>query len=487
MNVSMNTWLENRWDALRTNFWFLPGMMAAAAVVACLLLLHVDSVIGESFPLLQAGSIEGVRTLLGVLIGAMVTAVSIVFSTTVVVLTLAASQLGPRLLRTYVRDRSNQVLFGVFMATLFYSLTAMFVVGRMSPTGNLPNLTILGAFGLTCASLIVLIYFIHHVARAIQAPNVILSVSAELRRLIARTYPLEPPEGSEEPVTENIDEKLPEHAVSIAAETSGYMQAIDTDGLMKLTQEQDIVVRTLHRPGHFVMECDTLAEVYSAEEVEQAVVERIRAMIQWRPERKLDLDTHAGIQSKFIMGHRRTATQDVEFVLMELVEIALRALSPGINDPFTAMTCVDRLTEALRRLAPRYIPSRYRYDDGGTLRLIVDRTSFRGFCNAAFHQIRQHAASNTAVLIRMLEDLRLLLAVTRTEEQKAVVWKHACMIRRAAERLPEPEDRKDVEERFNDLARDAGHPDAHPEERLRDEGRPSPPQPQENENTTPVR
>lgn len=459
----MNTWLENKWDALRTNFWFLPGVMAVLAVAVCLAFLQIDRAIGDRFPLLSAGSVEGVRTLLGVLIGAMVTAVSIVFSTTVVVLTLAASQLGPRLLRTYVRDRSNQALIGVFIATLFYSLTAMFVVGRMAPAGNLPNLTVLGAFALTCASLIVLIYFIHHVAQSIQAPNVILAVSAELNELIDRTYTETLPDGAAEPLDKNVEERLPEHPVSVPAKSSGYLQAIDTDGLMRLADEQDMVVRTLHRPGHFVMEKDVLADIYSSEEVEEAVLERVRQMFSWKTEQKLQVAAHRGIQSKFIMGYRRTPTQDVEFVMMELVEIALRALSPGINDPFTAMTCIDRLAEALRRLARRSIPPAYRYEQGGRLRLIVDHTSFEGLCNAAFHQIRQHAASNAAVLIRLLEDLRLVILETRTEEQKSVVWRHACMVRRAAERLPEPEDRKDVDERFRRLARDAGYPEEFPE------------------------
>ncbi len=135
-----------------------------------------------------AGSINTMRSTLAVLIGALVTALSIAFSSTVVVLTLAASQIGPRLLRIYVRDRSNQILIGIFSSAVFYNLFALYVIGRIDESGSVPNLTILGAFLMTCAALLVLIYFIHHVARSIQAPNVILSIARELKTLIDSTY-----------------------------------------------------------------------------------------------------------------------------------------------------------------------------------------------------------------------------------------------------------------------------------------------------------
>lgn len=187
--MKTSTWFQNKWDSFRSNFWFLPALMSTGAMALCLVLLSIDRRIGFILPFTGAGSLNSMRSILAVLIGALVTTLSIAFSSTVVVLTLAASQLGPRLLRIYVRDKSHQVLIGIFSSAVFYNLTALFVVGRLDDSGGVPNLTILGAFGMTCAALFVLIYFIHHVARSIQAPNVILSVATELRALIRSTYP----------------------------------------------------------------------------------------------------------------------------------------------------------------------------------------------------------------------------------------------------------------------------------------------------------
>jgi uncharacterized membrane protein len=429
--MKTNTWFQNKWDSFRGNFWFLPTTMSIAAIVVCLLLLQFDQRVGFILPETGAGSLNSMRSVLAVLIGALVTALSIVFSSTVVVLTLAASQLGPRLLRTYVRDRSNQVLIGIFSSTVFYNLTALFVLGRLQESGGIPNFTVLGGFLMTCAALFVLIYFIHHVARNIQVPNVILNVSQELLNLIRNTYPeIEGKEAATEEVT-NERSELPETVTPIHAVSSGYIQAVSTAVLMDLAKENNLVIQTMHRPGHFIIRKEVLARVHSNE----PVPEEVESMIA----------------NCFILGNTRTATQDVEFVMIEIVEIAVRALSPGINDPFTARTCVDRLAEALCLLADRQQPNTDHFDDEGNLRLILDQGTFESFCGAAFHQIRQHASSDVYVLLHMMESLVRIMEHVRNIEQKKVLWHHAEMIHNAGQRLAEEWDRKDLEELFSQI------------------------------------
>lgn len=431
--MKTSTWFQNKWDSFRSNFWFLPTVMSAGAMVLCLVLLAIDERIGFMLPSMGAGSLNAMRSILAVLIGALVTALSIAFSSTVVVLTLAASQLGPRLLRIYVRDRSNQVLIGIFSSTVFYNLTALFVVGRLDVAGGVPNLTILGAFGMTGAALFVLIYFIHHVARSIQAPNVILSVAAELRALIRATYPDQNRLGdsSLQKDSEDLVSSLPALVGSAVSPRSGYVQAVDVNKLLDLAIAHSCTVRTLCRPGDFVMEGEGLADMHGEEPLDEAA--------------------YGLIASGFIVGNHRTATQDVEFVLMELVEIAVRALSPGINDPFTAGTCVDRLTEALCLLSERGVPNLREYDEVGKLRLLIDHAGFNRFCDTAYHQIRQHAASETSVLIRLIESMEKVMRHTKKSDQRQSLWRHACMVRRAGERLVEPDDRADVDRRFQSL------------------------------------
>ncbi len=425
--MKTSTWFQNKWDAFHSNFWFLPATISMMAILACLFLLQLDQRVGFILPETGSGSLNSMRSVLAVLISALVTALSIVFSSTVVVLTLAASQLGPRLLRTYVRDRSNQILIGVFSSTVFYNLTALFVLGRLQESVGIPNFTILGGFLMTCAALFVLIYFIHHVARNIQAPNVILSVSQELKYLIQRTYP----EITEDKKETSVKPETSDIQIPILSTRSGYIQAVDVPSLIGLASEHDMVITTLHRPGQFIIQKEPLAKVHITD---------------------LPGELLSNIEQCFIFGDNRTATQDVEFVMIEIVEIAVRALSPGINDPFTACTCLDRLAEALCLLADREQPEIYHHDKEGNLRLILDQPTFGSFCDASFHQIRQQASSDVYVLIHMMESLQRIMTHVKTIEQKQSLWRHAEMINSAGLGLPQERDRQDLENRFKLLS-----------------------------------
>jgi len=448
----MRVWVENKWDVLRTNFWVLPGMMALLSIAACLFLLRLDAELSYPLSWLTVGSLDSARALLAAMIGAVMTALSVVFSITIVALTLAASQLGPRLLRNFMRDPSNQRVLGVFVATLTYCLTALFAVGGANPSIGLPNVTVLGAFALTLCSIAALVFFIHHIAQSIQAPNVVLAVSRELDDLIERMYPEKAKEGHEG-VEDDGDEVLGEARV-VPAERSDYIQAIDIPMLMNTARDQSVILQTLRHPGDFVIEGEPLANVYSAEEVTGPLANRIRSTFIMGGDRtsafpiELMRGPLAGrIRSLIIMGGGRTATQDIEFLIMQLVEMATRALSPGINDPITAGNCIERLGAALCRIQGRHIPLARHYDEDGQLRLITDRVTFARLCDVAFDQIRQYGGGSASVLIRLLEILDVMAHQARTEEQRRAVWRHANMAHRAAAELPEPLDRSRASER----------------------------------------
>ncbi|MFP4026863.1 MAG: DUF2254 domain-containing protein [Candidatus Brocadiia bacterium] len=453
----MKTWAANKWDLLKDNFLFVPLAMCAIAVVTCLTLSYVDTQItlpqSGLLSLLRSGNAEGVRSLLTALVGSLMTALCIVFSITVVALTLAASQLGPRLLRNFMRDRSNQVILGVFVATFLYCLLTLRLVGQATSPEQLPHLTVVGGFALACAALAVLVYFIHHVALSIQSPQVITSVARELMDLIDRSFP-EP--GDEQPEKPDIPDDVSSDFRQVTADWDGYIQAIDEQGLIRIAEECDVILKILCRPGHFVAKGEEVAQVYSAEEQEEArdhAVQAIRGSFAWTHDRS-DIAarytvSREAVRRTVIQGSRRNAIQDLEFVMMQLVEIATRALSPGINDPFTAMTCIDRLGAAMCEIARRPMPPTSRFDDDGNLRLILDQTDFQGLCRAAFCQIRQHAHDNAAVSIRLLEALHRIAKQTRTDEQRQAVWQHAQMVNRAGQKLPEPLDQENVADRFD--------------------------------------
>ena len=454
----MKTWFENKWDLFRTNFLFLPLLMSGASVVFFLGLTvldsHVDLPASGPARWLRAGSAAGVRALLTAMVGALVTALSVVFSITIVALTLAASQLGPRLLRNFMRDRGNQVILGVFVSTFLYCLLALRLVGRTDAPDQLPHITVLGAFVLACAAFGVLIYFIHHVARSIQAPSVITSVCAELESEIERIFP-EPSEDDDTAPEPPSEKEFPPRQGLVTSDWDGYLQAIDVDGLIEVACRADVILRVLRRPGHFLVRGEPLVEVHSATEVEEEMdytAQAIRRSLVWGQLRSTSPVRKAlppqTIRRSLILGKRRTATQDIEFVMLQLVEIAVRALSPGINDPITAMTCIDRLSAVFCRIARRRMPRAHHYDETGNLRLILNNTDFEGLCNAAFDQIRQHARSDAAVLIRLLEGLHRIAKQARTDNQRAAIWRQAEMVHRAAMELPEPLDRQSAKERF---------------------------------------
>jgi len=407
--------------------------MALAALLLSLALVTVDTHItvdfGVTFRWLNIGSIEGVRTLLATLVGSLVTVLALVFSITIVALTLAASQLGPRLLRNFMRDRSNQGVIGVFTATFLYTLVALLSVGRLEARGVVPHITVFGAFILTTLSVAVLVYFIHHVSESIQAPNVVVAVSRELESAIRRLYPEDVPAADTSEPIEPSREIWSSEAGQAVSSRSAYVQAINEGRLVLVSRELDAVIEVAVRPGDFVVAEQPLATIYG--------------------EQELDEDTVREIREAFYLGDRRTATQDIEYVLMQLVEIAVRALSPGINDPFTAMTCVDRIGSALRLMASRREPPRRLLDDDGVVRVALDRTDFDGVLDTGFLQIRQHAAPHAAVLVRMLEALRSIADGTRTETQRAAVRKHADAVARAGGKLADELDRRDVAGRYH--------------------------------------
>lgn len=452
----MRTWLANKWDLFKDNFLFVPLAMAVGSVIACVALSYVDAQVElpekGMLSLLRSGSAEGVRSLLTALVGSLMTALSVVFSITVVSLTLAASQLGPRLLRNFMRDRSNQLILGVFVATFLYCLLTLRLVGQANRPEELPHLTVIGGFVLACCALCVLVYFIHHVALSIQAPQVITSVSAELMGIIENAF-VSPEE--EAPEEAQLPEGLASDYITMRADWNGYLQAIDEEGLTRIATSHDVVLKVMCRPGHFVTRGEAIARVYCSKEIEEPPDFSIRQTFAWAKDRSDALMeknvSSEAVRKTVILGSRRSATQDLEFVMMQLVEIATRALSPGINDPFTAMTCIDRLGAALCEIARRRMPPSGRFDEEGNLRVLLDRTDFQGLLAAAFNQIRQHADGNAAVIIRLLEAFHRISKQVRTREQQEAVWQQAQMVYRAAQKLPEPLDQQNASERFKTI------------------------------------
>jgi uncharacterized membrane protein len=426
------------WEKLKTSYWFVPAIMLLAAAGLALVMLTIDAAyFAEPREIwwLYAGGTEGARTLLATVAGSIITVTGVVFSISTAVLAQVSSQFGPRILRNFMRDPGNQVTLGTFVATFVYCLLVLRSIGGSNDTA-VPHLAVTVAVLLSVASIGVLIYFIHHVSFTIQAPQVAAAVWSDVDDALDRMFPenlgrgLAPSEGQGETA---FPPDFDQDSRAIAAPKTGYIQAVDEQDLMSVATRHDLRLKLLYRPGHFVIAGNPLVWGWPAGRAEGCA---------------------AQIQQAFIVGRYRTPEQDVEFAIHQLVEIAVRALSPGINDPFTACNCVDWLGDALCRIADEELEPACRYDEQHVLRILVEAVTFAGAVGAAFNQIRQYGRTSAAVTIRLLEAISAVALRTRTEEQREALRRQAMIIERDSRAaLTVEEDRQDVSNRFQTAIR----------------------------------
>jgi len=395
------------------------------------------------------GSADAARQILTAIAAAVITVVGLVFSITIVALTLASTQFGPRMLRNFVRDRGTQVTLGTFVATFVYAVLALGSIGHGRRGDFVPHLCVTVALGMVVAAVGVLLYFIHHIAKTIQLPQVIASIAGDLSAAIgtevdARSGSAATVEAG--PSVVELHTRLAENGAVVPAGRSGYLQFVAYPDLVNIASQSDAVVRLLHRPGHFVVEGLPLAEVWPSDAA---------ARVARRLERA------------HVTGPHRTLAQDLTFAIDQLVEIAIRALSPAVNDTFTAMTCIDWLTDGLCKISSRWNPRLVHRDGLGYVRVIAAEVRYDRFVERAFDKIRQAGRGMPAILIRQLEGLGRIMRYTADDAHRGVLIEQAAMILRAGEEsVPEPSDRAAVRRRYDALlAETTAAADAGPHDR----------------------
>ncbi len=416
MNILFLKW----WDLLRSSFWFVPGLMTLGSVGLALAMVALDDVVSDrwldSLGWAYTGGAEGASAVLSAIAGSMMGIAGVVFSMTLVALSLASSQFGPRLLRNFMRDSTNQVVLGTFVATFMYCLLVLRTI-RFGDDAVVPQLSVTLAVGLALLSLGVLIYFIHHVSVSIQADEVVTRVGNELLSGINRLFPEKEDEPNESPYADPdspaLNAALDDQSCGIAADVDGYLQFIDLDALARLASKNDAILRVERRPGEYLTSGVCLLSVWPAKQVTEGLVDSARAA--------------------FGIGSQRTPAQDIEFMIDQLVEVAVRALSPGVNDPFTAIRCIDRLGSALCRFAEREPPSPHHFDAQGRLRLTAPPVTFNRFIDCAFNAIRAYGRADFQVMTRLLETIATITHSVRRPEYRASLRRHADVIAEEAD------------------------------------------------------
>ena len=430
------------WEDIRGSYWFVPGVMALGALLLSLGTIALDGYfqtdVLRSLSFVWRGGPAGARGILETVAGSMITVAGVTFSITMVALSFASSQFGSRLLRSFMADTRNQLVLGTFIATFIFCLLILRTVrGADGGSEFVPYLSVTTGMLLGLVSLLVLIYFIHHMALSMQAPYVIGEVATDLLNSIDRLFPSETgrpaPASHKDPEEIDLPDDFDDQARPLHSERNGYIQAIDDDELMRIACQNDLLIKVLNRPGHFIMKGDRLACAGPGE---------------WMDEKMESL-----INQSFIVGKQRTLTQDVEFGIEQLVEVAERSLSPGINATFTAMTCIDWLGAALARLMKKGFPSPYRYDAGGNLRIFFVRPlTLEGVINTTFDQIRQSGRNHVPIRIRLLEKIAALIEETENEQARQALERQARMIQQENhDGQPAWDDQQDVHLRYQKI------------------------------------
>lgn len=431
-------------DTLLRNFWFLPGLMMAGGIglyglAASFNGTHWVQVLKEN-GIIYAGGVGEARAILTVVAQTMVAIASLSFATVAVVLTLATSQFGHRLIRSFMRDKPTQFAFGVFIATFIYCLLVLHAVRGAGPDATLPGLSVSIAFYLAVVAGATLIFFTHHVAQMIAAPSVIAEVGEEMDATIDRAWPEEPPQplrNVEAGALDALLEKIERDGTPVYGAAPGYIQTLDTTGLVALAAEHEAVIELTRRPGDYLFDGSMVARVWPGESGSDKLAARIC--------------------KSMVIGKHRTPVQDLQFAFNQIAEIAVRAMSPALNDPFTALDCVNRIGAGIARLARRNAPSPCQVGDDGQLRLIIKPVGFEELVNAAFTPVRNYSRESVIVTLQMLRAIEELAPLLGSDSQRRAVALQAALIRRGADGgLAEAHDREATQLAYENVLRKLG-------------------------------
>lgn len=421
--------LRKIWLDLKGSYWFLPTLFSLGTAALSVLTIWLDLrgagwwFAGTGW--LESSGVEGARSLLTVIASAMIAMASTVFAITIAAVAYASGNYGPRLLTNFMNDRGNQVSLGVFIATFVYALSILRVVdGGDNDTGAagsevfIPQLSLFVAALMVIFAVGVLVYFLHHIPASIRINTVVAGIGRNLLNDIDRRFP------------DDFDGEEPQPAppgVAVPPTTTGYVEIVDYATLDRCAEECGLTIRLAVRTGDFVHPAVSLAQV-AGSDVSEELADRIR--------------------DAFAIGASRTRAQDLEYLIDELVEIALRALSPGINDPFTAVSAIHWMGAAMARLADRNLcrgPEQHRYERSRVQPLADD---FDHFLRRAFGAVRPSAAGSPIAAKMFLDAIApVALAARSAERRRLVVAEARRLVEQAEEALSGPS-LEDVRERL---------------------------------------
>ena len=411
---------RHRWDRLMVSFWFAPAFMALGAVLLAWAMYWLDSRVpnaalqGSRFVL--AGTPGELRSALLSMAGTVLATAGVVFTLLTLPLSTVAAQYGSRLLRVFLGDRTTQFVLGMFVGTFVYCIAAALSIPPVDVEPEAPQLTATLGVYLMLATFATLILLVQHISTMLQAPNIAAAAGAELRDAVRATITEEDTSGDDGKSgsethlnAQGIPAALAEtEGYPVRVRSTGYIQFIDPDIMLTLALEKNLVIRLLHKPGHYVQSGAVVALIWPAERVDERLDKLMRRAFQ--------------------VGNGRTPTQDLEYAVNQLTEMAVRAMSPAINDPFTAMTCLDHMGDGLAKFIRQGERGAHYYDRDGRLRLVLEPVAFDALLSAAFDMLRHASCDNASVLLHMLAVIDAIGQETKAPEARQLLLRHVGLI-----------------------------------------------------------
>jgi len=421
--------------------------MALGSVALAFITVAIDrSLDPDAFKMsgvLAPNSVEGTRTILSIVTGSMISIAGVTFSLTMVAVTNAAAQYGPRLIGNFMRDKANQFTLGVFTSTFIYGLLILRVAHVGDPTSSgenptefIPNVSVFFAMMMTLLSVGVLIYFVHHIPETLNVGNITARIGRDLRD---RLRVLVTPEDKRRPRLGNdgaiYDVDL---ALRVPAKEEGYVQTLNFAYLVKVATEHDLIIDLQFQPGDFVVCGDVLLDAWKVDGT------------------KIETDEEGtlidSIRNAYAMGQSRTVHQNLLYLADELVEVLARALSPGVNDPYTATNCIHWYQSALNVMVAEPDPIADRFDEQNIRRVMTRPLTFETMLDVFAGKSRPYVASDKIAAAEMLSMLGKLRARATSESRKtALANEMSALVRAAYDALPNEVDRESIADLANKI------------------------------------
>ncbi len=429
------------WSSVRDRLWFVPSLAAVGAMALAVGAVAIPTPqTGSAFAQtwLFGASAEGARGVLSAIATSLITVTGVVFSVTIVALQLASSQFTPRVLRSFTADRVNQAVLGVFIGTFTYTLLVLRTIrstGEDGRAADVPQVAVTLALALLLVSVGALIVFINHMAQSIQEPVILHRESTRTVERLDVLFPEHVGRRDDGAGTDQEWECPDEPCTAITAAESGYLQSVDGEALWRSGRQERLTMRMEVRLGAFAFPGKPLVSV-------------------WPAHLGQDPDVVTAVRRAFVLGTERTPEQDLEYGIVAISDVAIKALSPSVNDPTTAMHCIDRLTEVLGALASRRHPDLRRQSPDGRVRLMVQDTPLERALGVAFDQIRHFGANNPAIANKLLAAVIDLCNVVPGEDRHVLAAQASAVLRAARREIDDPGDLAGVEQ-LADEARSA--------------------------------